>query len=678
MKGNVVRLLDIIDGRNKILEIPVYQRNYDWQHANIAKMFDDLVWMIQNNKKSHFFGSIVTKTEDGQEVVIIDGQQRLTSVTLLLLALRQHFLDEGNDSKADEIYETYLYNKFSDANDHYKLKPIKRDLDHYKKLYLPSANYARPSNITSNYEYFYTRIQNMPIADEELFDSIQRLEVMQLSLQSDDEPQLIFESINSTGLDLTDADKVRNLLLMNEPYAKQTEYFERYWSPIEIKSDYDVTPLIKYWLTNKLGRVPLNNRLYFEFKDYIKVYSNKEDLFEELLMYANNYQMLENAQTGNAHVDQILKRDKNLMITSQNAYYLAVLEDVHTGKLQMEDFERVLLVIENFLFRRAIVEVPTNALNKMFATLHRDVMHRVKDGVDYVDVLAALLLKKRDSGRFPSDDEFIEHLLSRDIYRLKPGVRSFLFERLENYGNKEAVDVFSGLENKTLSIEHIMPQKLSAAWKTDLGADYEDIHNTLLNSLGNLTLTGYNSEMQNSAFAEKREFYKTSHLGLTLQVAENTTWGSEQINTRSRVLAQRLTKIFALPQTDYVDEFTGPTVEPFDSNRDYTGHKLVGYQFRDAPYVSEKVWKNMAVAVIKDLYADYPDQINDFVLKKPQGKGIVLEESLDLTSKNGYTKIGDGIYLWTGTNTVSKMHLLMHLLNYLQIPAEELQLQVSK
>lgn len=248
-------------------------------------------------------------------VDVIDGQQRLTSVTLLLLALRQHYLASGNEMRADEIYETYLYNKFADANNHFKLKPIKRDLEHYKKLYQAPENFARPSNITTNYEYFYDVISKMPITLDELLAAIEKLEVMQLSLQSDDDPQLIFESINSTGLDLTDADKVRNLLLMNESYDKQVEYFEQYWDPIEQKSDYDVTPLLKYWLTNKLGRVPNNNRIYFEFKEYVAGYGPKLALLKELLQYANNYAMLLNCNSTDPELDKILLRDRYLMIT---------------------------------------------------------------------------------------------------------------------------------------------------------------------------------------------------------------------------------------------------------------------------------------------------------------------------------------------------------------------------
>jgi uncharacterized protein with ParB-like and HNH nuclease domain len=677
MKGNVTRLVDVIDGKNKILEIPVYQRNYDWKQENIAKLFQDLVWVAQNDKPSHFFGSVVTKTEDGREVVIIDGQQRLTSVSLLLIALRQRYLDAGNQERADEIYETYLYNKFSSANDHYKLRPIKRDLDHYKRLFQTPENFARPSNITTNYEFFCQEMQTMPITNDQLLDAIEKLEVMELNLQADDDPQLIFESINSTGLDLTDADKVRNLLLMNESYDKQTEYFEKYWNPIERKSQYDVTPLIRYWLTNKLGRVTPNNRLYTEFKAYVTQYSDKEQLLQELLMYANNYEILLTANTSYPEIDAVLQRDQYLMITTQNTFYLGVLASVHQGELTMADFAAVVRVIENYLFRRAIVEAPTNALNKIFATLHREVMRRKTPGVAYTDILTAILLQKHESGRFPSDEEFVERISQREIYRLKSGVRSFLFERLENADNKEAVDVFTGLENKKLSIEHIMPQTMTAQWRRDLGTAADEIHQSLLHSLGNLTLTGYNSEMQNAPFRQKREYYLQSHLGMTREVSAQEVWGKDQINARTRQLAGRLVDIFAMPKTAYRDPKKEHNTESFDPDRDYTGMKLVGYQFQDGPFITDKVWKHMQINIVADLYAQYPEQINKLAVQEWTPHGSMLPKAFHASADDGYTRIADGIYLFTDNSTWNKMRMLYRLFEYFGVAYDDLEMEFS-
>ncbi|MFD1392144.1 DUF262 domain-containing protein [Lacticaseibacillus jixianensis] len=677
MKGEVKPLLDIIDGKNKILEIPVYQRNYDWGRENIEKMFQDLLGMAQTGKKSHFFGSIVTQTEDGQEVIVIDGQQRLTSVTLLLLALRTHFLLAGNQMRADEIYETYLYNKFSDKNSHFKLKPIKRDLEHYKKLYESPEDFERPSNMTTNYEYFFNAISTMSITFDGLLHAIEKLDVMQLSLQSDDDPQLIFESINSTGLDLTDADKVRNLLLMNEDYSKQTEYFERYWSPIEQKSQYDVTPLIKYWLTNKLGRVPNNNRIYFDFKYYIQRYSDKRELFEELLMYANNYEMILSCSSEDAEINAIMRRDSYLQITSQYPFYLGFLADVKAGKLRLADFKDVLLITENYLFRRTIVEVPTNALNKIFATLHRDVMRRLKPEYNYVSVLAAILKHKADSGRFPDDVEFKEKLGERDIYRLKPGVRSFLFERLENYNHKEVVDVFEGLEQKKLSIEHIMPQTLNAQWKQELGQDYLDVYRQYINSLGNLTLTGYNPEMQNFSFERKKMFYMNSHLGITREIVQYDHWNREEIENRTSELTERMLSIFPSLHTDYHDPIQTHDLQPFDPNFEYTGKKIVGYTFQTDAYRSKTVWKDMLIEVVSDLYDEYPEQINNLVIQDATGKGSMLTNAFKSQQEEGYSELRDGVYLNTSTSTWMKMHTLMQLFDFLHVSYDDLQFQLG-
>ena len=247
MKGEVTKILHIMEGTDKILKIPVYQRNYDWLIDNVQKLIEDLEMIAKTGVRSHFFGSVVTQQEDDREVIVIDGQQRLTTLSLILVAMKQLLdINPEDDVQSELIYETYLINRWDKTgNRKYKLQSIHRDKNAYEKLFSADpSNYYHPSNITTNYEYIFNSIEKSAVSVSDLFHAVEKLEVMQLNVQADDDAQLIFESINSTGLDLTDADKVRNLLLMNENYEKQVEYFETYWEPIEKHTNFNVPTLL--------------------------------------------------------------------------------------------------------------------------------------------------------------------------------------------------------------------------------------------------------------------------------------------------------------------------------------------------------------------------------------------------------------------------------------------------
>ena len=269
MKGSECRLIEYMDGSKKRFIIPVYQRNYDWRIENCKQLYDDLVKVIKNNRRSHFFGSLVSVynvSGRNTEFLVIDGQQRLTTVSLLFLAMynliRNNIITSEDSSLADQLYADYLVDRFQPEDTRIKLKPVKNDQTAFGKLFSDPSEYVRGSNLTINYDYFYNRIQKQEITVDELFDAICRLEIISITLDNDDNPQLIFESLNSTGLDLSEGDKIRNFILMGLPSKKQEEYYEKYWNRIEVCTKYDVSSFVRDYLSVKQQAIPQQKRIY--------------------------------------------------------------------------------------------------------------------------------------------------------------------------------------------------------------------------------------------------------------------------------------------------------------------------------------------------------------------------------------------------------------------------------
>ena len=256
MKGSECRLIEYMQGSMKRFIIPVYQRNYDWKTENCKHLYDDLVKVVKTNRKSHFFGSIVSvynPSGHNMEYLVIDGQQRLTTVSLLFLAMynlmTKGIVEPSNPYLGKQIYEDFLVDKYQPKETRIKLKPVKNDQTAFGKLFDDESDYIIGSNLTANYNYFYERIQKCEITIDQLFDAIFRLEIINIELNSEDDPQLIFESLNSTGLDLSEGDKIRNFILMGLPANLQNEYYEKYWNKIEECTKYDVSSYIRDYLS---------------------------------------------------------------------------------------------------------------------------------------------------------------------------------------------------------------------------------------------------------------------------------------------------------------------------------------------------------------------------------------------------------------------------------------------
>lgn len=491
MKGSELRLIEYMEGSKKRFIIPVYQRNYDWKIENCKQLYDDLIQVIKNNSKTHFFGSIVSVYEPSgrnTEFLIIDGQQRLTTMSLLFLALynllEEKIIISEDESLKDQIYEDFLVDKYQPQEKRMKLKPIKNDQKAFSKLFNSKDDYIKDSNLTINYSYFYERIQKQEITIDELFDAICRLEIINITLNNEDNPQLIFESLNSTGLDLSEGDKIRNYILMGLPKQKQDEYYEKYWNCIEKCTKYDVSSFIRDYLSVKQLVIPSQKKVYINFKKYVEDSSLKIiEILEDLLSYAKRYNILLCGKTSSKELNSCINRLNRLETTVTRPFFLEVLRLYDENQINLNEVAEAFSITESYLFRRTICDLPTNALNKIFLLLNREIMRY--DGTDsnYIEKLKFALLSKKDRARFPNDDDFSLMFTEKPIYQMNSKNKIYILERLENFGTLEDKDIYRHYDEGEYSIEHIMPQHLTPAWIKELGDSYEEIHDTWLHRI---------------------------------------------------------------------------------------------------------------------------------------------------------------------------------------------------
>ena len=666
MKGSECRLIEYMEGSKKRFIIPVYQRNYDWKTENCKQLYDDLIKVIKNNRKSHFFGSLVSVYEPSgrnTEFLVIDGQQRLTTVSLLLLAM-YNLINGGvivpkDASLGKQIYEDFLVDKYQPEETRIKLKPVKNDQKAFGKLFDSVDEHIRESNLTANYNYFYERIQKQEITIDELFDAICSLEIINITLNNEDNPQLIFESLNSTGLDLSEGDKIRNFILMGLPSKEQDEYYDKYWNRIEECTKYDVSSFVRDYLSVKQLAIPSQKKIYISFKEYVEQQSiGAEELLKELLAYAKRYEILLCGGTKNRSLDSRIYRLNRLETTVTRPFFLEVLRLYDEGKLDMSQVADVFLITENYLFRRTICDLPTNALNKIFLLLHREIIRYENNDVDYVEKFKYALLSKKEKARFPDDDEFSAGFTDRQVYQMNSKNKIYILERLENYGTAEDKDVYGHCDDGIYSIEHIMPQHLTPAWVKVLGDDYEQIHETWLHRIANLTLTAYNSKYSNSTFEEKKTMkngFEDSGIRMNTYIAKKDKWTLSELEERNQYLMGRALEIWAAPATTFkpvekqLDSYT------LDDDASLSGRLIARFSYKNTEQPVSS-WVEMFQKVLQILYAEDKSVITKLAASTEDN--IALHFSMNESDFTKSVEIGDGIFVWTNTSTQSKLSVL--------------------
>ena len=563
MIANESHIYKFLDGADKKFVIPVYQRPYSWKKQSCELLFEDLMTVYRKGYASHFFGSIVYVEHDVgyNEYTIIDGQQRITTVSLLLLAIRNYVVknDLSIGINPKKITHAYLTDEYAEDEKKLKLKLIQGDDLAYDCL-MEDKEPIVNNCVTINYNYFYRRISSLSHEElKGLYDAVMKLMIVKISLdpQLGDDPQLIFESLNSTGQDLDEADKIRNFVLMNMDSRKQSKIYKTYWEVLEKKvSDYDTNKFVRYYLATKTGELANEKKLYFAFKNY-KLYNEIEieDLLSDMLIYADFFKTIKESQVGQLGFRGILARINKLEVNSSTPLLFCLFAAKKQNQLTEEEFEQTLLIIENYVLRRIVCGLATNQINKVFVALGSEIQRYInKDGVSFFEAFKFAVLNKTGKSRFPNNSDFKDRFYSFELYNAK-NTRKYFFERLENYGTKERVAVEEQIDDGTLTIEHIMPQTLTDEWKKSLGDNWELIHTKYKDTVGNLTLTAYNSDYSNLPFLKKRNMpnkgFVHSKLSLNSFAHNTDIWDESAILSRADALYEKAEKIWWYPTTSY-------------------------------------------------------------------------------------------------------------------------------
>jgi len=627
--------------------IPIYQRNYSWTSAQCRQLWSDLMRAGRNEKvQAHFIGSIVyverglSSVTSQEALLVIDGQQRLTTSSLLIAALAKHFetQDIGELLEAfstKKLRNYYLLNPDEEGERHFKLILSETDKDTLLALLqnTPMPTEAS-SRITENYALFQELITANQGEIEAICQGLAKLVIVDVSLdRAQDNPQLIFESMNSTGLELSQADLIRNYILMGLEPKLQTELYKTYWRPMERafgQSAYVVhfDAFMRHYLTAKTGEIPNVREVYVAFKGFARgLNGDMRDLVADIHAYTSYYCAIALGTESDVVLKQALHDLRELKVDVAYPFLLDVYHDYKQGRLTSDEVLKIVRLVESYVFRRAICAIPANSLNKTFAGMSRTLM---KDR--YLESVEAAFLLLPSYRRFPSDDEFQRDVKVRDLYNFRS--RGYWLRRLENHGRKERVMV------EDYTIEHILPQNesLSKDWQAELGVDWQRIQQDWLHTLGNLTLTGYNSEYSDHPFAYKRDQvtdkdgnpvgFAHSPLKLNFGLGKINQWDETAIKNRADRLAADAAKVWVAPQLadDVLDAYRPATAKP-GQQYSVTDHAhLVTGPMRDLfetlrksvlaldPCVSEEFLK---------LYVAYKAETN-FVDVVPQAKRLLL------------------------------------------------------
>jgi len=635
MKANEVALNSFLSQTKTQFIIPVYQRNYDWTEEQCRQLFYDILEVGNRPGNTHFIGSIVFihegvyTTSEVKQLVVIDGQQRLTTFALLYLALHKFALENNMEEKAHEINDTYLINKYV-KEESSKLKLKQSDTNAKALKFLSSNNkpedYAEYSKVINNYNYFRENINQENV--HTILNGLNSLLFVEISLERDkDDPQRIFESLNSTGLELSQADLIRNYILMGLEPAEQIRVFENFWETIETnakdqeKEESRVSEFIRDYLTFKTKKIPNKNAVYEEFK---LRYPERNKMFydetiQELKDFSFHYHKLINPSK---EEDNDISRELNfinrLEINVSFPFLLPVYNDYMNKTIDKTTFINVLKLIQSYTWRRFILSLPTNALNKMFLNLYTDI-----DRSDYYSSLERALIKKKTIQRFPNNKEIEIALAEKDVYNIQSKNSIYLLELLENYNNKEYVSV----DNPAITIEHIFPQNPDDKWFDVLDeASIQEFQEKYLDTIANLTLSGNNGSLGNKIFSEKKvlnkdgkeQGYIYSRLWLNQYLKEIDEWNIDNIKKRYALLLERFLQIWKYPEIEISEE--NETDEDYNifNAPDPRNKKLDYFIYKDEKIITNEVSK-MYYHVIKSLFEENPSAFNHPDVKEVVG-----------------------------------------------------------
>lgn len=558
MRATESNLLKLLQG-TKQFSIPIYQRTYSWTTKQCQQLWNDIIRLIRDEKiPGHFIGSIVY-IEQGiyqasavSQLLVIDGQQRLTTLSLLLTAIGKAMDAAKTEAEITrkKINSYYLFNMEESRELKYKLKLTQSDHDTFIRMIEDREQPIGASQpIVDNYGFFEKQIRESGIDPQILFKAVGKLIIVDVSLDRDhDNPQLIFESLNSTGLDLSQADLIRNFVLMGLKPAEQNDLYTNYWYPMEQSFGHTeyaelFDRFMRDYLTVKSpsGTIPNIKEVYGDFKEYVRTCGKTiHDIVAEINRFSKHFVKLSLDKESDQDIRYILTDINTLKVDVAYPFLLEVFDDYEQKKITRDDVISMLRMVESYVLRRVIAGVPTNSLNKTFATLTRSI-----DKTRYLENIQASFLLKDSYRRFPDDDEFKREFVVKNIYDLRN--RNYILRKLENHDRKETVEV------EDYTIEHVLPQNpdLSAQWQTELGTDWKNIQSKYLHTIGNLTLTGYNPELSDRPFLEKRVMkggFADSPIRLNHSLAKLEHWNESEIQKRAASIAELAPVIWPIPK----------------------------------------------------------------------------------------------------------------------------------
>ena len=589
VKADSIHLFDFLENGKTIFEIPVFQRNYEWDEQQCSQLFKDLTIAAEDDQ-DHFIGAIVYVAETGRKLShiyrIIDGQQRLMSLMLLLKSLA-----DVNDQVRAEIQEQYLTNKYLEENNHLKLKPVAHDMEAFEAVMNDRLDqYNEPSKVVKNYQYFKKRIQQSEFSSTELYEALNHFNMVYIELTNDvqdENPQVIFESLNSTGVSLSASDLVRNFLLMKLDSDKQSRLYQEYWVKMErIFTTNTFADFIRFYLTMKMHKMINRAKIYPLYKEFYHGQGlDSEDALADLYRFAIFYDQLIHAETGIQELNPILRHINAMDSRVVYPYFFMMLEMTSTGEVSQDDVIEVAQIMESYLFRLKVCQLPTNGLNRMVIAL----CDKAKAVGDYRARLVSLL-----NASFPDDKKFADSLMNVNLYSLRNNLAKLALVVLEESRTKETIDFDDA------QVEHIMPQRLNNDWRIEL-PNANRINEELGGVIGNLTLTKYNQEMGNKVFSEKREVYQTSNVSLTREIATDySVWNKDSIVKRTEQLIQELIAIFPKPvDTLQVESITGE--HAITESIDITGKKPTRLTINDEDIPLDS-WRKMLISFMEYIW----------------------------------------------------------------------------
>lgn len=638
MKAKEAKLLNFLHTAPQLV-IPIYQRLYSWSLKECEQLWDDIIRCGRDeDNQGHFIGSVVY-IENGlysvtsqSPLLIIDGQQRITTVSLLIAALAEAVGDleliEGFNQA--QLRGFYLTNPLLSGEKRYKLILSLTDNETLRAIIdgkpLPVTSSLR---VKENFDFFREKLRDKALL-ETVCKGLGKLIVVDISLQrGNDNPQLIFESMNSTGKKLSQADLIRNYILMGLETERQTSLYNDHWRRMELlfgqeaySEQFDA--FMRHYLTVKTGDIPKIDDIYEAFKQYFhQTKKTVECILAEIHQYAGYYCAIALGAEKNKELKMVFQNIRELRMDVAYPLMLELYDDYKHDKLSVEDYSEALRLMESYVFRRAVCSIPTNSMNKTFAGLSKSF-----DKERYLESIKASFILLPSYRRFPGDEEFMRDIQTRDLYNFRS--RSYWLRRLENHKHKEPISV------EGYTIEHILPQcdnkqeKVPVSWRTELGDEWQRVWETRRHTLGNLTLTGYNSEYSNRSFSEKRDMdggFKYSHLRLNDGLSALDSWNESTISARAEKMAILASDVWPSAKLSsdilahYQPKVDANTVYRFEDHA-HLGKENVNALF-DAFRKATLELDPCVTEVFLKFYIAYKAEVN-FVDVVPQAKRLLL------------------------------------------------------